>query len=41
MKISCQKINGEVLELEVAIESSIYDVKAAGMPMDLYKIALR
>lgn len=27
MKIFCQKINGEVLELEVATESSIYDVK--------------
>lgn len=27
MKVFCQKINGEVLELEVSIESSIYDVK--------------
>ena len=34
MKIFCQKINGEVLELEVATESSIYDVKVSAMPMD-------
>ena len=33
MKSFCQKINGDVLELEVATESSIYDVKVSAMPM--------